>query len=77
MIFNRVRRRRSHSHVTNGNSVNLSPKAFAAIALFIGAFICFVLVFNLKNKFLKVLFIILSIILAFGSVVNIIGCFTG
>ena len=68
MALSRVRRRRSH-HTHSGNTVDLSPEFAVPFALLFVAFICFVVAFNVKNKLLKILLIIGSVILALCGII--------
>ena len=71
MALSRVRRRRSH-HTNSGNTAELSPEFAVPFALLFVAFICFVVAFNVKNRLLKVLLIIGSVILALCGIVFIV-----
>ncbi len=71
MALSRVRRRRSH-RTNSGNTAELSPEFAVPFALLFVAFICFVIAFNVKNKLLKILLIIGSVILALCGIVFIV-----
>lgn len=71
MAFSRIRRHKSH-RTNSGNTAELSPEFAVPFALLFVAFICFVIAFNVKNKLLKILLIIGSVILALCGIVFIV-----